>query len=86
MKRPSKRVIVTADKVDRDQLALIIVSQGNPLAPALVSLLRIIVPIIARIGIRFVARKLKRSVPEATVRSAGAMVGSIVERIIERAT
>lgn len=80
-----KRNVVTADKVDLEQLEQVLRLQGNPIAPALASLIRIVAPILARIAIRYVARKLKRHVSEATVRSAGAMVGGVMERIIERA-
>lgn len=80
-----KRNVVTADKVDLEQLELVLKSQGNPISPALATLIRIVAPIVARIAIRYVARKLKRHVSEATVRSAGAMVGGVMERIVERA-
>lgn len=60
-------------------------SQGNAIPLAVANVLRIVAPIIARIAIRFIARKLHRTISERTIRTGGALVGSMVGRIIERA-
>lgn len=81
-----KRNIVTADRVDEDALKLALESQGNAIPPAVAVVIRLVAPILARLAIRYVARKLKRHVSEATVRAGGAWTGALVGKILERAT
>lgn len=83
--KKKKRVIITAQRVDEEALVAGMESQGNVIPVAIATVLRIVAPIIARIAIRFVARKLHRTVSEATVRTAGALVGNLIQRIIAQA-
>lgn len=80
-----KRNVVTAQKVDEDALIAGLQSQGNAIPLAVANVLRVVAPILARIAIRFIARKLHRTISEQTIRTGGALVGSLVGRIIERA-
>lgn len=80
------RRLVTADKVDEEALGLVMTSQGNAIPPAVAVVLRLAAPILARIAIRYVARRLKRPVSEQTVRAGGAYAGALVGRILDRVT
>jgi len=44
-----------------------------------------VAPVLARLAIRYVARRLHRHVAESTVRAGGAFAGGIVTRILDRA-
>jgi hypothetical protein len=79
------RKLVTADKVDEEALAGVLASQGNAIPAAVAIVLRLAAPILARMAIRFVARRLKRPVSEQSVRAGGAFIGGVVGRIITRA-
>lgn len=79
------RKLVTADRVDEEALGLAMTSQGNVVPAAVAVVIRLVAPILARMAIRFVARRLKRPVSEQTVRAGGAFIGGLVGRILERA-
>jgi hypothetical protein len=79
-----KRRGVTADSVDQEALELVLQSQGNAIPAAVATVIRLVAPILARLAIRFVARKLHRHVSEGTVRAGGAWAGAMVSTILKR--
>ena len=79
-----KRTIISPDSVDIDALSVSITSQGNAIPAGIAVVLRLAAPILARIAIRYVARRLKRNVSEQTVRAGGKYVSDVAGRIIDR--
>lgn len=79
------RNVVTADKIDHDALVAVLESQGNALPPIVAAVIRMAAPIIARIAIRYVARKVRRKVSDTTVNAASQFVGRAVQTIIDQA-
>ncbi len=83
-KKVKKRKVVTADSVDLEELDLALKTQGNAIPAAVAVVIRLVAPILARIAIRYIARKLHRHVSEATVRAGGAYAGMMVGAILKR--
>ena len=79
-----KRTTISADSVDLAMLRVVIAGQGNAVPAAIAVMLRMVAPLVARIAVRYVARRLKRHVSEATVRRAGDTIAKVVDRIIEQ--
>ncbi len=80
-----KRTVVTSDSVDREALMLALESQGNAIPQPVVTVIRLAAPIIARLVIRYVARKARKRITEAQVNNASKWIGSVVGGIVERA-
>ncbi len=80
-----RRHTVTADSVDQEALELALQSQGNAIPAAVATVIRLVAPILARLAIRYVSRKLHRHVSEGTVRAGGAWAGLMVNAILKRA-
>ena len=85
MAKKRSRNVVTPDKLDNEALMLAIESQGNAILPAIATVLRLVAPIIARLAIRYVARKARKRISDQTVNAASMWIGSKVAGIIERA-
>ena len=79
-----RRRVVSPDSVDGEALELTIRTQGNAIPPLLATTLRLVAPLVARLAVRYVARRLRRHTSEATVRSAGSYLSATVSRLIER--
>jgi len=77
-----KRTTVSADSVDIAMLNVVIGGQGNAVPLPVAMMLRMVAPLVARIAVRYVARRLKRHVSEATVRRAGLTIAKVVDNII----
>ena len=86
MANKRKRVVVTADMIDKQALMLAIESQGNAIPVEVATVIRLVAPIIARLVIRYVARKVRRKVSDATVNTASQWIGNQVGAIIDRAS
>jgi len=80
-----RRAVVTADSVDLAALEMSLKTQGNAIPEPVAVLVRLVAPVLARVAIRYVARRLHRHVAESTVRAGGAYVGGVIGRILERA-
>ncbi len=80
-----KRNVVTADSLDHTALVAALESQGNAIPSAVAAVLRIAAPIIARIAIRYIARKSRKHFSDVAVNNASAWVGSMTQKIIDRA-
>jgi len=80
-----RRNVVTPDRLDNEALVLALESQGNAISPAVATVIRLAAPIIARLVIRYVARKARKHISDATVNAASQWVGQKVQGIIERA-
>ena len=85
MAKKRKRVVVTPDKMDKEALMLAIESQGNAIPVAVATVLRLAAPIIARLAIRYVARKTRKRISDTAVNTASQWIGGQVQGIIERA-
>ncbi|MBA7549262.1 hypothetical protein ES705_41741 [subsurface metagenome] len=83
-KAKKRRHLVTADSVDQEALELALQSQGNAIPAAVATVIRLVAPILARLAIRYVSRKLHRHVSEGTVRAGGAWAGLMVNTILKR--
>jgi len=81
----SKRNVVTQDVVDSQLLEAAVESQGNAIPIAAACILRIAAPILARIAIRFVARRYRKRISDTAVNTASKYVGEKVQGLIERA-
>lgn len=84
---PKKRVrsVVTPDTVDNKALTLALESQGNAIPPIVATVIRLAAPIVARLAIRYVARKYRKKVSDQAVNTASQFIGQKVEDIIKRA-
>lgn len=80
-----KRNVVTQDKVDEQLLIAALESQGNAVPVAVAAVLRIVAPILARIAIRYVARKYRKRISDTAVNTASAYIGDKIQGIIDRA-
>ena len=80
-----KRNVVTADKLDFDALVLALESQGNAIPPIVAAVMRMAAPIIARLAIRYVARKARKHISDQAVNTASRWIGERVSGIILRA-
>ncbi|MBA7590613.1 hypothetical protein ES708_32740 [subsurface metagenome] len=80
-----KRTVVTPDKLDNDALTLVLESQGNAIPLVVANLIRMAAPIIARLAIRYIARKARKHFSEQSVNTASDFAGRTVGRIIENA-
>jgi len=79
------RTVVTPDRLDNEALMLALESQGNAISPAVATVIRLAAPIIARLVIRYVARKARKHISDQQVNTASQWVGQKVQDIIERA-
>lgn len=80
------RNVVTVDKIDQDALKLVIESQGNAVPLAVATMIRLAAPIIARLAIRYIARKTRKRFSNQAVITASDFAGKMVGRIIENAS
>ena len=80
------RRVVTADTVDNDALVVAMESQGNAIPAVAATVIRLAAPIIARLAIRYVARKSRKHISDQNVNTASQWIGSKVGGIIERAS
>ena len=85
MAKKMARNVVTADKVDSEALVAALESQGNALPTVVVAVIRLAAPIIARLAIRYIARKARKRFSEQAVNTASAWIGTKVQGIINRA-
>lgn len=85
MVKTRKRNVVTPDKIDNEALMLALESQGNAIPAAVATVMRLAAPILARLAIRYVARKYRKNISDQAVNTASQWVGSKVQGIIERA-
>lgn len=84
-KNTKKRKVVTPDKVDDAMLEAALESQGNAIPQAVATVMRLSAPIIARLVIRYVARKYRKNISDTAVNTAAQWAGEKVGAIIERA-
>jgi len=85
MVKKRTRTVVTPDKLDNEALTLALESQGNVLPTAVATVIRLAAPIIARLAIRYVARKARKRISDTAVNTASNWVGQKVQGIIDRA-
>lgn len=85
MAKARKRTVITPDRVDNEALMLGLESQGNAIPPQVATVIRIVAPILARMAIRYVARRFRKKISEQAVNTAGAFIGKQVQEIIDRA-
>ena len=80
-----KRIVVTQDKVDDALLEAALESQGNAIPIAAAAIIRIAAPIIARLAIRYVARKYRKRISNTAVNTTSQWIGEKIGGIITRA-
>jgi len=85
MAAKKRRNVVTPDKLDNEALILALESQGNAITPVIATVIRLAAPLIARLAIRYVARKARKRISDASVNTASAWIGTKVQGIIDRA-
>ncbi|MBA7711232.1 hypothetical protein ES703_120187 [subsurface metagenome] len=85
MAKARKRNVVTPDKLDELALMHALESQGNVIPPAIASVLRLVAPIIARLAIRYVARKARKHISDSAVNTASKWIGDKIQDIILKA-
>jgi len=85
MVKTRKRNVVTQDSVDNQALILALESQGNAISPEVATVIRLAAPIIARLVIRYVARKARKHISDQTVNTASQWIGAKIQGIIDRA-
>lgn len=85
MVKKRTRNVVTPDRVDNEALMLALESQGNAIPGAVATVIRLAAPILARLVIRYVARKARKRISESTVNNASQWIGAKVQGIIDRA-
>lgn len=85
MAKTRKRNVITPDKLDSDALMLALESQGNAIPIPVATVIRMAAPIIARLVIRYVARKYRKNISDQAVNTASKWIGDKVQLIIERA-
>jgi len=85
MTKKSTRRVVTPDKLDNEALVLAMESQGNAIPVAIATVLRIAAPILARLAIRYVARKYRKNISDTAVNTASSWAGEKVAGIIAKA-
>lgn len=81
----SKRVVVTQDRVDNEALVAALESQGNVIPPTVAVVLRLAAPILARIAVRYIARKSRKKFSDSAVNATSQWIGAKVQGIIDRA-
>ncbi|MBA7555236.1 hypothetical protein ES705_47892 [subsurface metagenome] len=79
------RNVVTEDKLDQEALEVALNSQGNAIPLAVATVIRLTAPIIARLAIRYVARRTRKQISAQAVNTASQWIGSKIQGIIERA-
>lgn len=79
------RVVVTQDGVDAGLLRAGMESQGNAIPVAVAAVLRIVAPVVARMAVRYVARKYRKNISDTAVNTASQWAGTQVQGIIDRA-
>lgn len=84
MVKKRTRNVITKDKLDTEALMLALESQGNAIPVPIATVIRLAAPIIARLAIRYVARKARIRVTDQAVDNASQWIGSRVQGIIER--
>lgn len=83
--KKKKRKVVTPDKVDDAMLEAAIESQGQAIPQAVATVMRLATPVIARLVIRYVARKYRKRISDTAVNTSAQWIGEKVGAIIERA-
>ncbi len=79
-----KRQVFTQDKIDDMLLEAALESQGNAIPIAVATVMRLAAPILARLAIRYLARKYRKKVSDQAVNTASAWVGEKVGTLINR--
>ncbi len=79
------RKVVTPDKMEDALLEAALESQGQAIPIAVAAVMRIAAPIIARLAIRYVARKYRKKISDQAINTASQWIGEKVHGIIERA-
>lgn len=85
MVKKRKRSVVTPDKLDEQALMVALESQGNAIPAPIAAVLRMVAPIIARLAIRYIARKARKHISDSAVNTASKWIGDKVQDIIDRA-
>lgn len=80
-----KRNVVTADSLDQAALVAALESQGNAIPAGIAAVIRLAAPIIARLAIRYIARKSRKHFSDLAVNNASAWIGKLTQTIIDRA-
>lgn len=80
-----KRKVVTQDKIDDALLEAALESQGNAIPAAAAHIIRIAAPILARLAIRYLARKYRKRISDTAINTASAWIGEKVQALIDRA-
>lgn len=80
-----KRKVVTPDKVEDALLEAAIESQGNAIPVAVATVMRLAAPVIARLVLRYVARKYRKNITDTAVNTGSQWIGEKVQGIIDRA-
>lgn len=81
----ARRNVITAEKQDLDELTAALESQGNVIPPTIVAVMRLAAPIIARLAIRYVAKKARKRISEQAIRAASRQIGGAINTIIKNA-
>lgn len=80
-----KRRVVTPDKVEDAMLEAALESQGNAIPVAVATVMRLAAPIIARLVIRYIARKYRKNISDTAVNTGSQWIGEKIQGIINRA-
>lgn len=83
--RRKSRNVITADKIDHELLEAALESQGNAIPGAVATVLRLAAPIIARLVIRYVARKYRKRISDQAINTGAKWAGEVTGAIISRA-
>lgn len=81
-KKQPKREVVTPDKLDLKALDGVLKSQGNAIPPAVATVISLAAPILARLAIRYLARRYRKKVSDQAVNTTAQFAGGIVDSII----
>ncbi len=79
------RKVVTPDKMEDALLEAALESQGQAIPIAVAAVMRIAAPIVARLAIRYVARKYRKKISDQAINTASQWIGEKVQGIITRA-
>jgi hypothetical protein len=79
-----KRNVVTQDNIDDALLESALISQGNAIPAAAAAIIRIAAPVIARLAVRYLARKYRKRVSDTAVNTTSQWIGEKIQGIIDR--
>jgi len=82
---PKKRNVVTQDSIDDQLLEAALESQGNAIPAAAAAILRIAAPILARLAVRYLARKYRKRISQTAINTTSKWIGEKVQGIIDTA-